>query len=395
MKKEGPISMQDVEKKYGFDKCEKSEFANQMIKEFMKLEKKLAKVSNFEKMKKEGKELNEEMIQVIGKKQEFIDHIKQLRKITDIYVKVSPSRSEESKEPTIQEVKIEAEKKAAEARNEELKRLSQFFIVAEMIKEKDHISPTPLAKVPKEKQEEILNYYNKIVKLTRGKDITMTEEAEKIMMAVQELLRKDDQAKYIARVMGNPSISEIKFKIEEGPEHEFVMLQPANKLEMSDQINNEPTQEKPVQEKSVEKPQVKKEQRKEEVKKVVKPQTQEDPKKEERKKPPRKYPDFNNDKYERRNPRKKPHQDKDKDDDGEFEIAMSKADKREMMIKRRGRGHRKGYRARENFRATEAHAENDPHDYVEEDYDEVPSRSRGGLKGRGKRYGKAPAIRDE
>ena len=53
MKKEGVAAMQDVEKRYGFDKYEKNDYVKMMLKEFTKYDKKLSKIANYEKMQKE------------------------------------------------------------------------------------------------------------------------------------------------------------------------------------------------------------------------------------------------------------------------------------------------------------------------------------------------------
>lgn len=236
MKQEANNIIKLVEHKYGFDLCEKTEFVKQMIKEFTKYEKKLAKIYNYEKMLAEGKILNKEVQELIGKKQSFIDHLRSLKEVTDIYVKTSSKYTE-----AVEAIKdnAEAEKEVKKFREEELKKLSDFLIMAKMLNEKDHISPTPLTRVPKEKQEDILNCYTKLTKLTHNKDITMRGEAESLRKTIYELLTDKDMTEHIERTMGSALIADVKFRISEGLEYEFVMLQPADKLKINELIKIE------------------------------------------------------------------------------------------------------------------------------------------------------------
>lgn len=235
MKKEFANIMQLVEAKYGFDKCEKTEFVKQMTKEFIKYEKKLAKIQNYQQMEQDGKTLSKEVLEFIQKKQSFIDHINSLKNVTDVYVKTSSNHTD----AVLKALKEEVERKETEFREKELKKLADFFVVAEMLKEKDHISPTPLIKVPKEKQEVILTKYIELVRLTHNKDTTMNEEAVKLKGLFDELLKNEEMKTYVEKVMENAKVADVKFKISEGPEYEFVMLQPADRLEMSDQVKIE------------------------------------------------------------------------------------------------------------------------------------------------------------
>jgi hypothetical protein len=239
MKQEFVNIAQLVEQKYGFDRCEKTEFVKQITKEFTKYEKKLAKIENYQKMREEGKPLSKEILEIIEKKQSFIDHIASLRNVTDVYVKTSSNHTEAVLKAIQEQVKMEVGKKEKEFREEELQKLSNFFVVAAMFKEKDHISPTPLFKVPKEKQEAIMKKYIELTKLTHNKDTTMREEAKKLREGLIELLKDEEMKSHVESVMKNDLMADAKFKISEGPEYEFVMLQSADRLEMSEQIKPE------------------------------------------------------------------------------------------------------------------------------------------------------------
>lgn len=222
---------QVVETKYGFDRCEKTEFVRQMTREFAKYEKKLAKINNYEKMLGDGKELSKEVLELVGKKQSFLAHIKVLRSVTDIYVKTSSQHTQAVLEAMDDKVKAEVEKKV----QEELKKVSDFFVVAETLKERDHIVLTPLTKVPREKQEAILATYGRLTRLSRNRDTTMREEAEKLRGDLTGLLESGEMGEYVEGVMKS-EVADAGFRISEGPEYEFVMLQPADRLEMSEQV---------------------------------------------------------------------------------------------------------------------------------------------------------------
>lgn len=239
MKQEFTNIVQLVETKYGFDQCQKTEFVKQMIKEFTKYEKKLAKIQNYQQMQQDGKTLSNEVLEFIEKKQSFIDHINSLKNVTDVYVKTSSNHTDAVLEALKEKIQVEVEEKEVEFREKELKKLADFFVVAEMLKEKDHISPTPLIKVPKEKQEAILTKYTELVRLTHNKDTTMNEEAVKLKELFNELLKDEEMKAYVEKVMENAEVADVKFKISEGPEYEFVMLQPADRLEMSEQVKIE------------------------------------------------------------------------------------------------------------------------------------------------------------
>lgn len=232
MKQESTSITQLVEHKYGFDKCEKTEFVKQMIKEFAKYEKKLAKIENYENMRKEGKVLSKEVLELVNKKKTFLEHIKQLRNVTDVYVKTSAQYTEVVLDAMKERIEAEVERRL----REETKRLGDFLVVAEMLHEKDHIAPTPLAKVPKPMLQAILAKFAAVTRLTHNKGTTMREEAEKLQGVFRELLENDELKSYIQSVMGSSRVADARFEISEGPEYEFVMLQPADKLDMSDQV---------------------------------------------------------------------------------------------------------------------------------------------------------------
>lgn len=385
MKKEGVGIVQEVEKKYGLNKCKKTEFVKQMIREFAKYERKLAKIENYETMRKEGKELNKEMLELIEKRPSFVNHLKILKNVMDTYIKTQEKQGS-SPEVTKEDIKAEIERQANETRNEELRRLSHFFVIAQMLKEKDHISPTPLTKVPQQNQEEILSKYNNIVTLSRNKEITMLDEAGKLMDIFNILMLKDN---YIESVMSNISIAGSKFKINEGPEQEFVMLQPADKLEMSEQVAADtPTQTVPVKPTEEELP-LKFEELSKPVKEVkdesaaIKEKKAEKMEnvKEEGKKANEPKKKLWTDRDEEENPS---HNEKQEQED-EFEIAMTKAQKREMNAKKGGRGQRRGgrgngkFKRRDNFQSGESYGASSG-----EAHNDKGTKSREELKDKGK-----------
>lgn len=342
--------IQEVEKKYGLDRCEKTEFVKQMTKELTKLEKKMAKIENYEGMRKEGKALNKEMLELIEKKQTFIDHLKILKGVMDTYVKAQDKPFEVVDPEKIRDdTKAEMERLATKRRSEELRRLSQFLVIAEVLKEKDHISPIPLTKVPPQKQEEILNNFNSVATLTRNRETNIEEEVEKLAQLLQKLMERND---YVESVVRNAEVTRSKFKISEGPEQEFVMLQPADKLEMSEKVPEEPAQHEPDSKTKEEPPAKSADQpRKEEVKATKEPrkeprkearkESKKEPRREDEKKAPKQI-------AEEEQPRNSEEQEEE-----EFEVAMSKAQKREMNARQgRGQGQRRGRKGK--FRQRES-----------------------------------------
>jgi hypothetical protein len=236
MKQEPTNIIKVVEHKYGLHLCEKTEFVKQMLKRLTKYEKKLMKIENYEKMHSEGKNLSKEVFELIKKKQSFIEYLSSLKDVVDIYVKTSSQYTQSVIDAIKDTIKAEVEEKAKQFKEEELKKLSDFFVVAEMLKEKDHISPTPLVKVPKNKEECIMNNYTKLTNLTLNKETTMKEETKKVNELLCDLLKDEEMNGYIESMMRNEEVADMEFKISEGPEYEFVMLQPADRLEMSEQV---------------------------------------------------------------------------------------------------------------------------------------------------------------
>jgi len=228
--------VQLVEQKYGFDKCGETKFVKQLIKEFVKCEKKLVKIENYQKMSEESKQSSKRVLKFIEKKQSFLDHIASLRRVTDLYLRACNNHAEAILQAFQKQVKTEVEGKEKEFREKELQKLSNFFVVAAMFKEKDHISPTSLIKVPKEKQEVIMNKYLELTKLTHNNETTMKKEAKKLREKFIELLKNKEIESYVEDILRNGFMVDEKFKINEVPEYDFVMLQPADRLEMSDEV---------------------------------------------------------------------------------------------------------------------------------------------------------------
>eukprot|EP00826_Nyctotherus_ovalis_P043771 TRINITY_DN4654_c0_g1_i7.p1 TRINITY_DN4654_c0_g1~~TRINITY_DN4654_c0_g1_i7.p1 ORF type:complete len:337 (-),score=143.70 TRINITY_DN4654_c0_g1_i7:84-1094(-) len=299
-------------------------------------------------MGKEGKSLNKEMLELIEKKQTFIDHLKILKGVMDTYIKAQDKPFEVVDPEKIRnDTKAEMERLAAGTRSEELRRLSQFFVIAEILKEKDHISPIPFTKVPPQKQEEILNNFNSVATLSRNRETSIQEEIEKLTRLFQKLMQRNDYVESVAR---NAEVAGSKFKINEGPEQEFVMLQPADKLEMSEKVAEEPAQHQ-VDKKTKEEPPARSadQPKKEEVKAAKEPQKElrkeprKEPRREQRREDEKKAPKQSTEEEQ-------PREGEDQEEE-EFEVAMSKAQKREMNA-RQGRGQRKGRKGK--FRQRES-----------------------------------------
>ena len=89
MKKEGGAGTQEIDKQFGLESYEKTEFVKQISKEFWKHGKKLQKIAQYEEMLKQGKTLNKEMQELLTKKEPLTKHLESLKLALDIYQKAS------------------------------------------------------------------------------------------------------------------------------------------------------------------------------------------------------------------------------------------------------------------------------------------------------------------
>lgn len=249
MKKEGGSIFQDVEKKYGLNKYKKTEYLKRMLKEFAKYDKKLVKIDKYEKMQKEGKVLNEEMLGLISKKPGFLSHIDSLKVALDIYNQSLTVEDEPlapvSSTDIQKNIKTEVEVQMKEFTESAMKKLSYFFSIARVLAEKDRIDANPLAEVSVTKQKSISEMYKELTTLPRDEETSLAEESKKVAKIFDQILKADNSTAFIGEFMDN-EVAEMKFTVKKLKENEYETTQAVSilKVELKDETPAPP----PVQE---------------------------------------------------------------------------------------------------------------------------------------------------
>lgn len=201
-KKEGPTS-QEIKKKYGLDKHKSSDFLTQMEKEFMKVDKKLTRITNYEKMKAEGKLLNEEMEDLISRKDQFLLTVKSYQTALNAYQK-----STETPQPAAGKDMSE-ESKAKSLSTSELKKLSYFLAVTEVLK--SEASPNPFGTFPEPRKYELLRAVNKVTNFKENTCLAVM--AAEIAAVLGGLLRNGELSDTLNQIMGNNQVTGMMFRL--------------------------------------------------------------------------------------------------------------------------------------------------------------------------------------
>jgi hypothetical protein len=204
-KKDGG-SIQDVEKKYGLDKYEKSEFLKQMEKEYVKIDKKLVKISNYEKMKSEGKELNAEMEELIAKKDQFMLTIKSYKTALDAYQRTISGTDDISQPKSGKDMGEEAKGKTLTSA--ELKKINYFFAIVEVLKAE--VNPNPLSYLPEGKRSELLEMVNRITDCKE--DTCLAVMAAEVSNILSRLLRNGELSDTLNQIMKDNKVTGMKFR---------------------------------------------------------------------------------------------------------------------------------------------------------------------------------------
>lgn len=242
-KKEGTI-IQDVVKKYGLDKYPESEFLKQMEKEYVKVEKKLIKINNYEKMKSEGKPLNEEMNDLIARKDQFLLTINAYKTALGAY-KRSMETTESSSNPSKD---MSEETKSKTLSSAELKKLSYFFAITEVLK--SEVNPNPLSSLPEKKKGELLRAVHKIVD-TR-EDTCLAVMAAEISGMLSELLKNGENSETLNQIMGNNKVTGTMFRFGSAKTYLSSGTEPSAETRPTAPIKKQPKEEgELVHEKSV------------------------------------------------------------------------------------------------------------------------------------------------
>lgn len=234
MKKEGGIIFQDIEKKYNLGGCKKTEYFKRMLKEFAKFDKKLVKIENYEKMEKEGKSLNEEMRDLISRKQAFQKHIETLKIAMDIYQQSLAVEDEPlaSVPPTDfqKDIKGEVETQIKGYKENVVKKLSYFFAFGRALAEKNNLTTNPLAGMSEETRKLISEMYQAFISLPRGEETSLTEEAKKTASGLRQLLKTNDLSSFIGEIAGENDLTQMKFSLINPRENEYGTAQPVSIL---------------------------------------------------------------------------------------------------------------------------------------------------------------------
>lgn len=259
MKKESGANIQDIEKKYGFNSCKKTEYAKRLLKEFTKFDKKLVKIDNYEKMKSNGKALNEEMLGLISRKPDFENHIKSLKVALKHYKE--SLRVEDEPLAVVQPGDVERDVKTRlnEFSSEIVKRLSQFFAVACILDKKDHLNPNPLSNVPEGDAEAIQKIYSTITSLPQNGEAVLNEKINCISTLMNQLINGEELANIIEKILGENNIKETQFTIKKKRDNEHnptqIISMPKEREESSikesapiykEIVHSEPTHEEPI-----------------------------------------------------------------------------------------------------------------------------------------------------
>lgn len=210
-KKEGN-NIQEIEKKYGLDKYKKSEFLKQMEKEFTKIDKKLVKINNYEKMKSEGKHLNSEMEEVIAKKEQFLLSIKAYKTALDAYQRVDSATENTPQPKSAKDIEsadvINEESKTKGFTSAEPKKVYYFLAIIEVLKAE--VSPNPLSNLSEEQKDKLLKTINRI---TNPKEfITLAAMAAEISNVIASLSENEELSDILDQIMKDNEVTGMKFR---------------------------------------------------------------------------------------------------------------------------------------------------------------------------------------
>eukprot|EP00826_Nyctotherus_ovalis_P035659 TRINITY_DN3079_c0_g1_i3.p1 TRINITY_DN3079_c0_g1~~TRINITY_DN3079_c0_g1_i3.p1 ORF type:complete len:321 (+),score=77.36 TRINITY_DN3079_c0_g1_i3:47-964(+) len=184
------------------DRYTSSNFLTQMEKEFMKIDKKLTKIANYEKMRAEGKLLNEEIEDLISRKDQFLLTIKSYQTALNAYQKSMEAL------PPVAGKDMSEGSKAKSLSSSELKKLSYFFAVTEVLKAE--VSPNPLGDLPEVKRRELLQVVNKVT--NPREDTCLAVMAAEVAGVLGRLLRNSEASDTLNQIMGNNSLTGMKFR---------------------------------------------------------------------------------------------------------------------------------------------------------------------------------------
>lgn len=214
-KKETGISKQEVEKKYGLEKLEKTEFINQMVKELRKYEDKLHRIANYEEMQKQGKTVNQEMLNLVKQKPEIEHYLKALKTTMNIYIKAAKKPGEaEPVAAAPKDTKAELEEHKKEFAHAAAKRLAYFLAMGGVIADKEQISQSPVAHLPSEQENELAKAFAEAIHAPVEKDTSLQEEVERLEGIVLHLIEGDEGvAKIVEAAMKDSALGGLHYRL--------------------------------------------------------------------------------------------------------------------------------------------------------------------------------------
>lgn len=235
MKGEGAQPTIDIEKQYNLDKYTKTEFTQQILKEFRKYGKKITKIEKYERMEKEGKTLNAEMKDLMGKKEKFTNHLTSLKSALELQEKMLKGK-DASKEPSKPEpisAYVQPQVNPKNIIEEAARKLGYLFAISGSLKHKSTLMPNPFlsSKVPTPEQEAgLMKIYKGITEIREGQEISLAEEASRVCNIIKGILLKSGEsveeskmnlaelAEVIGAIADSSVVNTTRFKMTEVPE---------------------------------------------------------------------------------------------------------------------------------------------------------------------------------
>eukprot|EP00826_Nyctotherus_ovalis_P042115 TRINITY_DN429_c0_g1_i2.p1 TRINITY_DN429_c0_g1~~TRINITY_DN429_c0_g1_i2.p1 ORF type:complete len:384 (-),score=133.73 TRINITY_DN429_c0_g1_i2:75-1226(-) len=212
MSKEASKIHESTEKKYKLGNYEKTQFFNKITKEITKFDKKLKKIENHEKLKKEGKTLSKEVDELISKKQDFKWHVELLKKALELCQEGITLEEKNIRDSLASKFKKDYEEKM-------VKRLSYFFAAGRVLAETRRVIPRPLDSMWDERQKLVNELYGALTDLPRGVETSLAQEAKKSSDALKKVLK--DSYLFLEELAGDKETIEKKFVVKNQKEEKY------------------------------------------------------------------------------------------------------------------------------------------------------------------------------
>jgi len=188
MKKESAPSFSEVIKQYDLDKYPKDDYTQKIFNEFKKYGPKLMKIAYFEELQKQGTELQQDIKDLMAKKEKFKNLLNGLKHALDIYSTVNPI-PDETKNVEKKEIK---QKKKQEKKDKSLGNLiAQILSVGKLLKNIDKIEENPIKN--KEELSIFLDIYEKLTELKENSENSLKNEAENIVNILMKISEKSQE----------------------------------------------------------------------------------------------------------------------------------------------------------------------------------------------------------